>query len=62
MSKRDNILEQIRKAEAKLQSIDNNIIQLEKKQKNLQKAINDQNAKKQKIQFFLEKAKETISN
>lgn len=62
MSKRDNILEQISLAKAKLANIDRNTSQLLEKKKNIEKQIVANQEKSRKIQFFLEKAQQTLQS
>lgn len=60
MSKRDNIIQQINLAKAKLINIENNTSQLQKKKQNIEKQIVANQEKARKIQFFLEKAQQTL--
>lgn len=59
MSKMENILNQIKAAEDKITSIQNNTSALEAKKVNIEKQIAANHAKIRKIRFFLEQAQKT---
>lgn len=60
MNRRDNLLQQISRAEQKLSTIRDNVQHLEEKRNNIDKSIAAQKAKMDKIQFFLEKTRKTL--
>lgn len=60
MTRKENILLQIKQAEVKLETLNRNIENLETKKRNIDQQIQSQRVKVEKIQFFLEKAQKTI--
>lgn len=62
MSKRENILQQISLAKAKLANIERNTRQLEEKKVNIDRQIAANQVKARKIQFFLEKTQQTLES
>lgn len=60
MTRRENLLQQISRAEQKLSAIESNVNHLYEKRNNISKSIADQEAKMERIRFFLEKTKKTL--
>lgn len=60
MTRRENLLQQISRAEQKLSAIESNVNHLREKRNNISKSIADQEAKMERIRFFLEKTKKTL--
>lgn len=60
MIRRENLLQQISRAEQKLSTIENNVQHLEEKRNNINRSIAAQKVKMDKILFFLEKTRKTL--